>query len=66
MSSRGRGPDRPAASTSNGLVTFRDGDWNCACAYNVGMVDIVSFGHSLVSLERIPIFVSFYSLVVSR
>ena len=32
---RGRGSDRPAASTGNGLVTFRDADWNCACAYDV-------------------------------
>ena len=35
MGCNGRGPDRPAASTGNGLVTFRDADWNCACAYNV-------------------------------
>ena len=35
MGDRGRGPGRPAASTGNGLVTFRDADWKCACAYNV-------------------------------
>ena len=30
----GRGSDRPVASTGNGVVTFRDANWICACAYD--------------------------------
>ena len=58
---RGIQPVTHALNKSHRLIYGRP-----SVTWSIGMVDIVSFAHSLVIVRTEAVFVSLYSLVVSR